>query len=96
MYQIQNIQCERMCRPLAVTAEHPRFSWELDADENNVYQSAYRIVVEKEGGAVVWDSGKTAGRNTTDILHHGARHLRGEEKRKTGDGRRLKSGIYDL
>lgn len=71
MYQIQNIQCERMRRPLAVTAEHPRFSWELDAEENNVYQSAYQITVEKEDGTVVWDSTKTAGRNTTDIEYAG-------------------------
>lgn len=71
MYQIQNIQCERMRRPLAVTAENPRFSWELDADETNVYQSAYQIVVQKEDGTVVWDSTKTAGRNTTDIAYAG-------------------------
>lgn len=67
MYQMKNIQCEHMCRPLTVTAEKPRFSWEWDADESQVHQSAYQIIVRKEDGAVVWDSAKTAGRNTTDI-----------------------------
>lgn len=71
MYQIKNIQCEHMCRPLAVTVEKPRFSWEWDAEENNVYQSAYQIIVQKEDGTIVWDSTKTSGRNTTDIEYAG-------------------------
>lgn len=56
-----------MDRPLAVTVEKPRFSWEWDAEENNVYQSAYQIIVQKEDGVLVWDSTRTAGRDTTDI-----------------------------
>lgn len=71
MYQIQNMQCEHMHRPLAVTAEKPRFSWEWSAQENNVYQSAYQILVWKEDGGIVWDSGKIPGRNTTDIEYAG-------------------------
>lgn len=71
MYQIKNIQCEHMCRPLAITVEKPRFSWEWDAEENNVYQSAYQIMVQKEDGTIVWDSTKTEGRNTTDIEYAG-------------------------
>lgn len=71
MYQMKNIQCEHMCRPLTVTAEKPRFSWEWDTDESQVHQSAYQIIVRKEDGAVVWDSAKTAGRNTTDIEYAG-------------------------
>lgn len=70
-YQIINIQCERMRRPLAVTAERPRFSWAWSAKENNVYQSAYQIIVRREDGAVVWDSGKTVGKNTIDIEYAG-------------------------
>ena len=71
MVQIQNIQCEHMDRPLAVTVEKPRFSWEWDAEENNVYQSAYQIIVQKEDGVLVWDSTRTAGRDTTDIEYAG-------------------------
>lgn len=71
MYQIQNIQCEHMYKPLTVTAQKPRFSWEWSAEERNVCQSAYRITVQKEDGTIVWDSGKTAGRNTTDIEYAG-------------------------
>lgn len=71
MVQIQNIQCEHMDRPLAVTVEKPRFSWEWDAEENNVYQSANQIIVQKEDGVLVWDSTRTAGRDTTDIEYAG-------------------------
>ncbi len=71
MYQISNIQCEHMYRPLAVTTQKPRFSWEWSAEENNVFQSAYRITVQKVDGTIVWDSGKTAGTNTTDIEYAG-------------------------
>ena len=60
-----------MDRPLAVTVEKPRFSWEWDAEENNVYQSAYQIIVQKEDGVLVWDSTRTAGRDTTDIEYAG-------------------------
>lgn len=71
MHQIQNMQCEHMHRPLAVTVEKPRFSWEWSAQENNVYQSACRIFVQKEDGTAVWDSGKIPGRNTTGIEYAG-------------------------
>ena len=71
MYQIKNILCEHMYRPLAVTVEKPRISWEWNTEEKNVYQSAYQIIVQKEDGTIVWDSGKTKGRNTTDIEYEG-------------------------
>ncbi len=97
MYQIKNIQCEHRDRPLAVTVQKPRFSWEWDADENNVYQSAYQILVQKEDGTIVWDSGKTAGRDSTDIeyagqpLESGCRYLY-QITAWDQDGREVKSG----
>lgn len=60
-----------MHRPLSVTAEKPRFCWEWSVEENNVYQSAYQIVVQKEDGTVVWDSREISGGNTTDIEYAG-------------------------
>lgn len=71
MYEITNALCEHMEKPLSVTAKSPRFSWEWSADQNNVFQSAYQIVVQREDGAVVWDSGKMPGRDTTDIAYAG-------------------------
>lgn len=97
MYQIKNIQCEHRDRPLAVTVQKPRFSWEWDADENNVFQSAYQILVRKEDGAIVWDSAKTEGRVSTDIeyagqpLESGRRYLY-QITAWDRDGREVKSG----
>lgn len=54
MYQIKNIQCEHMNMPLTVTTEKPRFSWEWDAEENNVIRvhtrSLYRRKTEPLSG----------------------------------------------
>ncbi len=86
-----------MNMPLTVTTEKPRFSWEWDAEENNVYQSAYQILVQKEDGTIVWDSKKTAGRDTTDIeyggqpLESGCRYLY-QITAWDQDGREVKSG----
>lgn len=71
MDHIKNVRCEHMYRPLAVTVEKPRFSWEWSTEENNVFQSAYQIIVQKEDGAIVWNSAKITGRNTTDIEYAG-------------------------
>ena len=55
--KIQNITCERACTPLAVTNRLPRFSWEIESEEKDVFQSAYQILVKDHTGALVWDSG---------------------------------------
>ncbi len=97
MYQIKNIQCEHRNRPLAVAVQKPRFSWEWDTEESNVFQSAYQILVQKEDGTIVWDSAKTAGRETADIEYAGgpleskSRYLY-QITAWDQDGREVKSG----
>lgn len=71
MYQIKNILCEHMCSPLAVAVQNPRFSWNLYSEKQNVYQDSCRIVVRKEDGSIVWDSGKIQSRKTLDIEYAG-------------------------
>ncbi|MCM3702041.1 alpha-L-rhamnosidase [Paenibacillus macerans] len=71
-------------RPLAVGADHPRFSWELEADTRegeqwNQSQSAYRVLVadseEKlaEDCGNMWDSGIVAGDQSVYIPYAGRR-----------------------
>lgn len=69
--KVQNITCERVHTPLAVTNPHPRFCWEIESDEKNVLQSAYRIIVKDHTDTVVWDSGKVESRETVDISYAG-------------------------
>lgn len=71
MLKIRDVCCERVCRPLAVTVERPRFSWKVWSDETDVYQAAYKIVVQKEDGSVMWDSGVVKSSQSIDISYDG-------------------------
>jgi len=71
MIKINNIKYEHSRLPLAITIQNPRFSWELEADKNNVYQAAYRIIVYQEDQAAAWDSGWVEGDQTIGIEYVG-------------------------
>ena len=70
--KIENVTCERVRTPLAVTNRHPRFSWEIESEEKDIFQSEYRILVKDHTGVLVWDSGKVQSRETVDIAYEGA------------------------
>ena len=70
--KIVNVTCERVRTPLAVTNRHPRFSWEIESEEKDIFQSEYRILVKDHTGVLVWDSGKVQSRETVDIAYEGA------------------------
>ena len=44
-------------RPLGIDCEHQAFSWKMQSDVIGQRQTAYRIVVKKTDGRMVWDSG---------------------------------------
>lgn len=71
MLSIENITCEHVTNPLSVTTKNPRFSWELKADKNNIYQKAYQIQVQNEKGEIVWDSGRQEDSRTTEVSYQG-------------------------
>ena len=71
MYEISHVTCEHIENPVSIDVENPRFSWEVSSDQNQVYQSAYRIIVKKETGETVWDSGKTERKDTIEIKYNG-------------------------
>lgn len=45
---IQNVTCEFVKSPISIDCQHPRFSWEISAEENNVFQTAWQIIVRNE------------------------------------------------
>lgn len=45
MLKITHITCEHQRLPVAIETQHPRFYWELESDETNTIQTAYRILV---------------------------------------------------
>ena len=59
-----NLRCEGLTAPLGLGSGLPRFGWELRDDRRGAAQTAYQILVAgnpadlREGGSVVWDSGK--------------------------------------
>ncbi len=46
-------------RPLGIAVKRPAFSWNLETDEKNVKQRAYRVIVASDEALtqIVWDSG---------------------------------------
>jgi alpha-L-rhamnosidase len=74
---VNNPRCEYLHDPLGIDIAQPRFSWELTSGEKDKKQTAYRILVSSDPAmsasdpADVWDSGKTAGDETNQILYRG-------------------------
>lgn len=68
---IQNVTCEFVKNPIAVENRQPRFSWEIVAEQNNIFQTAWQIVVRNEENEVVWNSEIQNGSDTTDISYKG-------------------------
>lgn len=62
-----NLKCCANKNPIQVDEQQPFFSWQIFADEElSVVQTAYRIVVISEDGAIKWDSQK---KDTAEMLH---------------------------
>lgn len=71
MLKITHITCEHQRLPRAIETQYPRFSWELESDEANTVQTAYRILVWTSEQALVWDSGRMEGNKTYEIAYEG-------------------------
>jgi len=72
-----NLRCEYLTNPLGIEEAHPRLSWVETSPERGAHQTAYRILVAssaaklKAGKADLWDSGKVASDQTTQIAYGG-------------------------
>ena len=61
---VGNLRCESAVDPLGVDIKNPRLSWQLKSNQENVLQTAYRILVAddslllKRGIGNIWDSKK--------------------------------------
>lgn len=56
MYRIYDLKCNDIKEPCGFSEKRPTFSWKMESDENDVFQSCYRIKVFKED-TLVWNSG---------------------------------------
>lgn len=62
--QVNHLQCENKENPLGIEATAPRFSWQIQSDQRNVFQSAYQIIIAdnlqslQNNSGNIWDSKK--------------------------------------
>ncbi|MFY0688016.1 MAG: hypothetical protein JXQ90_12675 [Cyclobacteriaceae bacterium] len=74
-----NLKCEYKTDPVGIAIQNPRLSWQLKSDEKSrgVMQTAYQIQVAKTSEDLnscqnlIWDSGKTASNQSTQIEYKG-------------------------
>lgn len=71
MTKIQQITCEYQTNPRSVTVETPRFSWAIQSDQADVFQTAYQIELWDEQGSLVWETSRVASRETVAIEYAG-------------------------
>ncbi len=75
---VATLRCEYLTNPLGLDVAKPRFSWILQSNDRNEGQSAYQVVVASSPEVLgkdqgdLWDSGKIASGETTQIEYQGS------------------------
>lgn len=68
--KLKDLCIEYQKKPVGLDSRKPRFSWKLISEEQNVLQTAYRIVVTK-GERLIWDTGKIESSSSVLIEYEG-------------------------
>ncbi len=68
---LYDLRTEDMVEPIGVDVAAPTFSWKMNSAVLGQHQTAYRIEIAADDGTVLWDSGKTAGGESVDIVYGG-------------------------
>jgi hypothetical protein len=82
---ISNPRCEYNTNPIGVDAQRPQFSWELQSVQQNVLQTAYRILVADDSALLkknignIWDSRKINA-STSIQVKYGGKQLQSARK----------------
>jgi alpha-L-rhamnosidase len=72
-----NLRCEYLKNPLGIDVRQPRFTWVLAHTERGQKQSAYQVLVASSPELLnqdkgdLWDSGKTASDDSTQVVYSG-------------------------
>lgn len=75
--RFERLLCDYAENPVVIDGLKPRFSWVVDADGFNRYQTAFRLLVASTpellagGNGDVWDSGKLASASSTHVGYGG-------------------------
>ncbi|HEX6847861.1 MAG TPA: family 78 glycoside hydrolase catalytic domain [Chitinophagaceae bacterium] len=74
---VKNLRCEYNTNPLGVDVANPHLSWELRSGQQNVLQTAYRILVSddlsllRQGTGNLWDSKKVNSAASIQVQYKG-------------------------
>jgi len=74
---VTNLQCEMLNNPEGIDVVKPRLSWQIQANVNDVKQTAYQILVASTlenlntNKADLWDSGKISSDTSVNIIYNG-------------------------
>jgi alpha-L-rhamnosidase len=71
--QIVNLKVEYTTTPIGIDVEKPRFSWQMEAEKDGSYQTAYQIIVTNESKQIVWNSGRNSSDLSLNIPYAGMR-----------------------
>jgi len=74
---VTNLQCEMLNNPEGIDVLQPRLSWQINAEGNDVKQTAYQIMVASTlenlnaNKADLWDSGKVESNESVNVVYTG-------------------------
>jgi hypothetical protein len=78
---VANLKCENRINPLGIESPSPKLSWELQSDQHNIMQTAYRILVAdnpkslQNASGNIWDSKKVASDASIQVAYSGKKLL---------------------
>src|SRR5512136_1526684 len=68
------LRCEYLVDPIGIDSLEPRLSWVLQSDRperRGERQSAWEVIVRREGGPVSWKSGRVASDESAQVVYRG-------------------------
>jgi len=66
-----SLKTEGHVNPIGIDRKKPEFSWIIFSDDVGVMQVSYQIIVKKEEGSIVWDSGEVFSDDAIEIPYGG-------------------------
>ena len=72
-----DLKVEYIVRPIGIDNTHPRFSWKIESDKNDVNQQSYEIRVAdkmvnlKSGKNLIWESGEVRNSESNQVSYDG-------------------------
>ncbi|MCM1113860.1 MAG: glycoside hydrolase family 78 protein [Clostridium sp.] len=73
MLKISELLIDGRENPFGISSATPLFSWKLESDKNNTFQSSYHIQVTDENNILFWDSGIIKSERSAYIQYDGKR-----------------------